>query len=270
MTSAPVATEHALELEDVEVEYRVRGAWKRVLRGVSLHIAEGESYGLVGESGCGKSTAAFAALRYLPRNGRVSNGGIRVAGEDLLAMSDADVRKLRDEQGVDGLPEPHLRAEPHHPHRRPGGRGVHPAGGGGRRGRRPGAGDAREGADLRPRGRHAPLPAPALGRDEPARGDRHGAGQGSHPADPRRAHHGARRHRRERGARPRGRPARGVRLERAVHQPQPRGDPAHVRSSGGPLRRARGRAGAGAGGLRQPPPPLHGRAAALHPARGSP
>ena len=66
MTSAPVATAHALELEDVEVEYRVRGEWKRVLRGISLHIAEGESYGFVGESGCGKSTAAFAALRYLP------------------------------------------------------------------------------------------------------------------------------------------------------------------------------------------------------------
>jgi peptide/nickel transport system ATP-binding protein len=95
MTTAPVATAHALELEDVEVEYRVRGNWKRVLRGISLHIAEGESYGVVGESGCGKSTAAFAALRYLPRNGRVSKGSIRVAGEDLLAMSDADVRRLR-------------------------------------------------------------------------------------------------------------------------------------------------------------------------------
>jgi peptide/nickel transport system ATP-binding protein len=95
MSSAPVATDHALELEDVEVEYRVRGNWKRVLRGVSLHIAEGESYGLVGESGCGKSTAAFAALRYLPRNGRVSKGGIRVAGEDLLAMGEADVREMR-------------------------------------------------------------------------------------------------------------------------------------------------------------------------------
>jgi peptide/nickel transport system ATP-binding protein len=95
MTTTPVATAHALELEDVEVEYRVRGSWKRVLRGISLHIAEGESYGVVGESGCGKSTAAFAALRYLPRNGRVSKGSIRVAGEDLLAMSDADVRRLR-------------------------------------------------------------------------------------------------------------------------------------------------------------------------------
>ena len=95
MTTAPVATDHALEFEDIEVEYRVQGEWKQVLRGITLHIAEGESYGLVGESGCGKSTAAFAGLRYLPRNGRVSKGGIRVAGEDLLAMSETDVRRLR-------------------------------------------------------------------------------------------------------------------------------------------------------------------------------
>jgi len=95
MTAAPPATAHALELGDLEVEYRVRGQWRRVLRGVTLQVAEGESYGLVGESGCGKSTAAFAALRYLPRNGRVSNGSIHVAGEDLLAMSEADVRDLR-------------------------------------------------------------------------------------------------------------------------------------------------------------------------------
>jgi peptide/nickel transport system ATP-binding protein len=95
MTSAPATTAHALELEDLEVEYRVRGNWRQVLRGINLHIAEGESYGVVGESGCGKSTAAFAALRYLPRNGRVSKGSVRVAGEDLLAMSEADVRELR-------------------------------------------------------------------------------------------------------------------------------------------------------------------------------
>jgi peptide/nickel transport system ATP-binding protein len=95
MSVAAPPTTHALELEELEVQYRVRGVWRQVLRGVTLHIADGESYGLVGESGCGKSTAAFAALRYLPRNGRVSSGGVRVAGEDLLAMRDEDVRRLR-------------------------------------------------------------------------------------------------------------------------------------------------------------------------------
>jgi peptide/nickel transport system ATP-binding protein len=95
MTAAPPHAPHALDLEDLEVAYRVRGLWRPVLRGVTLHIADGEAYGLVGESGCGKSTAAFAALRYLPRNGRVTSGAIRVAGDDLLAMSDADVRRMR-------------------------------------------------------------------------------------------------------------------------------------------------------------------------------
>lgn len=85
----------AIELEDLEVVYRVRGIDRRVLRGVTLAIGQGESYGLVGESGCGKTTAAFAVMRYLPRNGRVVAGAIRVNGEDMLRMSDGDVRRLR-------------------------------------------------------------------------------------------------------------------------------------------------------------------------------
>jgi peptide/nickel transport system ATP-binding protein len=89
------AAPSALELTDLEVAYRVRGVWRPVLRGVSFTIAEGESYGLVGESGCGKSTAAYAVLRYLPRNGRISSGSVRVAGEDLASMNEAQVRRLR-------------------------------------------------------------------------------------------------------------------------------------------------------------------------------
>jgi peptide/nickel transport system ATP-binding protein len=88
-------TEPAIELQDLEVVYRVRGVDRNVLRGVSLTIGEGESYGLVGESGCGKTTAAFAIMRALPRNGRVVSGSIRVNGEDLLGMGQAGVRKLR-------------------------------------------------------------------------------------------------------------------------------------------------------------------------------
>jgi peptide/nickel transport system ATP-binding protein len=90
-----VAAPPALELSDLEVAYRVRGIWRPVLRGVTFSVAQGEAYGLVGESGCGKSTAAYAIVRYLPRNGRVSSGSIRVAGEDLLAMSEDDVRTMR-------------------------------------------------------------------------------------------------------------------------------------------------------------------------------
>jgi peptide/nickel transport system ATP-binding protein len=85
----------AIELESLEVVYRVRGVDRRVLRGVDLTIGKGDSYGLVGESGCGKTTAAYALMRALPRNGRVIGGSIRVNGEDLLAMSAAEVRRLR-------------------------------------------------------------------------------------------------------------------------------------------------------------------------------
>jgi peptide/nickel transport system ATP-binding protein len=87
--------EPAIQLEDLEVVYRVRGLDRNVLRGVSLTIGRGDSYGLVGESGCGKTTAAFAIMRALPRNGRVVSGSIRVDGEDLLGMGQAGVRKLR-------------------------------------------------------------------------------------------------------------------------------------------------------------------------------
>ncbi len=84
-----------LELRDLRVAYRVRGIDRQVLRGVSLSIAAGEAYGLVGESGCGKSTAAFAAMRYLPRNGIISAGSIHFEGQDITSMGDSEIRELR-------------------------------------------------------------------------------------------------------------------------------------------------------------------------------
>jgi peptide/nickel transport system ATP-binding protein len=85
----------ALELDYLDVVFRVRGKDRQVLRGVNLTVARGESYGLVGESGCGKSTAALAAVRYLARNGRVRSGAIRIAGKDVLSLNGAELRRLR-------------------------------------------------------------------------------------------------------------------------------------------------------------------------------
>ncbi len=94
--SAPVpARVPALELRDLRVGYRARGMDQLVLRGVSLAIAPGETYGLVGESGCGKSTAAFAALRALPRNGFIRDGRVLVDGQDVTALDGAALRRLR-------------------------------------------------------------------------------------------------------------------------------------------------------------------------------
>jgi peptide/nickel transport system ATP-binding protein len=85
----------ALTFQGVDVTYRVGGEDRRVLRDLNLSIAPGEAYGLVGESGCGKSTAAFAAVRYLARNGRVSRGQILIDGQDIAALSLRDLRHLR-------------------------------------------------------------------------------------------------------------------------------------------------------------------------------
>ncbi len=76
----------ALELRDLEIVYRVRGRDREVVRGISFTIGQQQSYGLVGESGCGKSTVALSIVRYLPRNGRVTSGSLRVAGQDALAL----------------------------------------------------------------------------------------------------------------------------------------------------------------------------------------
>ncbi|HEV2033611.1 MAG TPA: ABC transporter ATP-binding protein [Candidatus Dormibacteraeota bacterium] len=93
MTDA--ATAPTLELTDLKVVYRVRGIDRQVLRGVSLTIGRGETYGLVGESGCGKSTTALAVVGYLPSNGRVTSGSIRVAGREVVGLSGSALRRLR-------------------------------------------------------------------------------------------------------------------------------------------------------------------------------
>jgi peptide/nickel transport system ATP-binding protein len=88
----------ALELDSVDVSYTVRGTDRRVLRGVTLRIERGKSFGLVGESGCGKSTAALAIVRYLPRNGQIDSGSIRIDGRDVVGLGASELRRLRAKQ----------------------------------------------------------------------------------------------------------------------------------------------------------------------------
>ncbi len=94
-SSGDAPVDSALAIENLDVAFRVRGRDRPVLRRLSLRIGRGESYGLVGESGSGKSTAALAAVRYLPRNGRVTGGRILVDGRDLMTLSNAKLRELR-------------------------------------------------------------------------------------------------------------------------------------------------------------------------------
>jgi peptide/nickel transport system ATP-binding protein len=67
----------------------------KVVPNISFKLAQGEALGLVGESGCGKSTVAFAVMQYLGTVGRITNGQVLFEGKDLAKMSPAELRAIR-------------------------------------------------------------------------------------------------------------------------------------------------------------------------------
>jgi len=87
----------AVDVRDLEVTFHRRGRDLPVLRGITLRIEAGEAYGLVGESGCGKTTLAMAVLRYLASNGTVDRGSVLVDGQDVSKLSEEALRKWRGE-----------------------------------------------------------------------------------------------------------------------------------------------------------------------------
>ena len=91
--------ENLLEVHDLWVEYRTsRGAVKAV-NGLNLNIAMGETLGLVGETGAGKSTTAFGIMRILPDPpAKITGGEILYKGRDLLKLSAKEMRDVRGEE----------------------------------------------------------------------------------------------------------------------------------------------------------------------------
>lgn len=83
-----------LEVEDLDIVYRTSGGPLHTVRDVSLRIGRGQSYGLVGESGSGKTTLARGVVRFLPSNGSVTRGRVRLSGTDLVGVSQAEMRRL--------------------------------------------------------------------------------------------------------------------------------------------------------------------------------
>ncbi|MGH7265072.1 MAG: ATP-binding cassette domain-containing protein, partial [Candidatus Rokuibacteriota bacterium] len=65
-----------LQLDELSITYATRAGDVRAVRGVSLALERGQAYGLVGESGCGKTSIALAIMGYLGRNGRVEGGRV--------------------------------------------------------------------------------------------------------------------------------------------------------------------------------------------------
>ncbi|WP_371227928.1 dipeptide ABC transporter ATP-binding protein [Roseovarius sp. 2305UL8-3] len=84
-----------LEIQDLTIEFETDTGTLTALRGINLHIEEGEAVAIVGESGSGKSTLAFATMQYLAENGRQANGRITFQGQDLSTLSRNKLRGLR-------------------------------------------------------------------------------------------------------------------------------------------------------------------------------
>jgi oligopeptide/dipeptide ABC transporter ATP-binding protein len=85
-----------LEVKDLSIGFDSDEGTVAITDGVSFSLAPGEAYGLVGESGCGKSVTCLSLLKLLPApGGRVLSGKVLFQGRDILAMSPAELRRLR-------------------------------------------------------------------------------------------------------------------------------------------------------------------------------
>jgi peptide/nickel transport system ATP-binding protein len=84
-----------LRVEGLVTEIGHDAAALRVVDGVSFHVAAGETYALLGESGCGKSMTALSLMRLLPDGGRIAAGTVHLDGQDVLALPERDMRRVR-------------------------------------------------------------------------------------------------------------------------------------------------------------------------------
>src|SRR3989441_6089583 len=84
-----------LQLDGLTTNYRTLRGWVRAAEDVSFSVEKGRALGLVGESGCGKTTVALSILKLLPSGGRIRRGKILFNGEDLVPLSDKEMRKIR-------------------------------------------------------------------------------------------------------------------------------------------------------------------------------
>jgi peptide/nickel transport system ATP-binding protein len=84
-----------LEIENLQVQFRTSEGVNRAVNGVSLHVNEGETLAVVGESGCGKSVTAMSVLRLIPEPPAKLAGSIRFGGRELFELNDHEMRSIR-------------------------------------------------------------------------------------------------------------------------------------------------------------------------------
>ncbi|MRR32249.1 ABC transporter ATP-binding protein [bacterium] len=88
-----------LKVQDLETHFHTREGTVHAVNGVSFHLKEGETLGIVGESGCGKSVTMMSMMRLIPSPpGKVVNGKAMYQDKDLLQLTDEEIRHIRGSQ----------------------------------------------------------------------------------------------------------------------------------------------------------------------------
>jgi peptide/nickel transport system ATP-binding protein len=84
-----------LQLDNLTTNYKTVRGWVKAAENVSFELEKGKALGLVGESGCGKTTVALSILKILPPGGRIRSGRILFDGNDLVPLNDKSMNKIR-------------------------------------------------------------------------------------------------------------------------------------------------------------------------------
>jgi len=84
-----------LEVVGLKTYYRTLGGFVKAVDDISFELPEGEALGLVGESACGKSTAALSLMRLLPPEGKIIAGEVYLQGDDVLRKKESEMRQIR-------------------------------------------------------------------------------------------------------------------------------------------------------------------------------
>ena len=95
MSSTPLAGNPVLRIEGLKTRYYEDNRVTKAVDGVDLELYPGEILGIVGESGCGKSTIALSLLNLVPYPGSVDEGAIYFNGRNVVEMNDSELRDLR-------------------------------------------------------------------------------------------------------------------------------------------------------------------------------
>lgn len=87
--------ERILDVNDLRVNFKVRGGVVQAVRGVTFHVNKGEAVGIVGESGCGKSVTAQSLMRLVPSPPAQMSGSINFKGQEILSKTDREMENIR-------------------------------------------------------------------------------------------------------------------------------------------------------------------------------